>query len=310
MNGKIDTAAAVTLMRIFSDLAVYNTMISREANLRFFDETGLFNNPGSLKYIARLFRDDGDAVMERIKSERPILQLMTHMIFPGVDLAFKAFGKRLKVIEMARHPLYMIEGWHGYIDRCGSDPREFTLWIEHAGKRMPWFASGWEERFMSLGKVDRVIHSIKWFMDRSDEVMNALGPAERAQVLVIPFERFVIDPYPYLVEIESFLGTRATPAVEKALRRQKCPRKHISEGRAHSRWGGKPPQMDDIDDYRRRARFVGDNASGEALDALEEMSLRYEERFGLKRQSPWNLVRGSSLAEAAPVRMNLGGSKG
>ncbi|MBI1911078.1 MAG: hypothetical protein HYS21_03675 [Deltaproteobacteria bacterium] len=291
-HGKIDTDAAMTLMRMFSDIAMYNMMISREVNLRFFDESGLFNNPNCLTYLTRLFHDDGDSVMERIKRDRPILQLMTHMMFPGVDLVFKAFGSRAKVIEMVRHPLYMVEGWDNYIDRCGTDPREFTLWLEHDGRCLPWFANGWENKYVSSSRIDKVIYSMKWLFDQMDNAGKGLNDEQRKQVLIIPFEKFVVGPYPFLDRIESFLGTKLTPAIAKTLKKQKCPRKYISAGRGHDRWGGNPPDIDDIEDYNRRIEFVRANASNEAYTVLKELSLQYETKYGLSDQSPWNrLVR-------------------
>ena len=108
---KIDVDAAKSLMRVYSDLAIYDSMISREVNLRLTDDSGLLNSSNKLKYIARLFYKDGDPVLDRIKKTSPVLQILTHQMLPVIDLAFMAWGDRLKIVEMVRHPLYLIEHW-------------------------------------------------------------------------------------------------------------------------------------------------------------------------------------------------------
>jgi len=286
---KINTDAAISLMRLYADLAIFNQMISREVNLRINDDSGLLNNPKPLEYIARLFYKDGEEVMKRIKQKSPILNIMTHQILPNIDLAFRSFGERLKVVVMVRHPLYMINHWLSYIERYGSDPREFTLWLECNGKPIPWFAQGWEEQYLGLRPIDKVILSIEWLIRKSQDAYKELSITQREQVIFIPFEKIVTDPWPYINELERFLGTDVTAATAKALKRQKVPRANLSAGKGHKQYGWKNENRvnDDLADYNRRKSFVDSNASRTSVDLLNDLCREYEENYELAAQSPW-----------------------
>ena len=119
---KIETDAAITLLRIYADEAIYKLSISREVNFRIKDNTGFLNTSRKWRYLKRLFQEGGDACMERIKKEDPILQTNTHQMFPAIDLVFKAFGPKLTVLEMVRHPIYVITHWISYVDFYGQNP--------------------------------------------------------------------------------------------------------------------------------------------------------------------------------------------
>lgn len=279
--GKIDPDSGEAMMRLYADIALFNSMISREVNLRPFDESGLLNNPRPLEYMARLLYKDGDAVMERIREKRPILQIMTHQILPAARLAFRSFGERFRIIEMVRHPLYMAQHWFSYIERCGRDPREFTLWIEDgSGPPLPWFSSGWEERYSSLSTMDKVIYSIKWLYEESEKALGGLSEGERSRVFLIPFERFVKDPWHFIGKLKAFLGVNPTERTKRVLRKQKCPRANLSAGKGHESYGWSGPLGgDDSEDYSRRMEFVDAKASPEAAAELRRMCGSYEERF-------------------------------
>lgn len=67
--GKMSDDAAETLLKIYADHTQYNNLIGREVNLRWSDDTGLRNNPGSLAYFGRLFHRGGDSVIDVINSK-------------------------------------------------------------------------------------------------------------------------------------------------------------------------------------------------------------------------------------------------
>jgi hypothetical protein len=286
---KIDTDAAIYMMRIYADLAIYNQMISREVNLRIHDDSGLLNNPKPLEYIARLFYKDGETVLKRIKKYSPILNIMTHQILPNIDLAFQSFGQRLKVVVMVRHPLYMIDHWINYIERYGTDPREFSIWLDCDGKKIPWFAYGWEEKYLASNSTDKSIMSIAWLIRKSYEAYDKLSSNQKDQVIIIPFERFVIEPGPYINALEHLLDTKITSKTMKVLKRQRCPRATLSAGRGHKNYGWKKAKQnnDDLSDFNQRKSSINIKANMESINILTALSREYEEKYQLKSQSPW-----------------------
>lgn len=290
---KIDSDAAITLIRLYADELIYDSVISRRINFRIFDDSGFLNNPKKIKYIAQLFFKDGEAAMERIRKNKPILQIMTHQLMPVVNFAFRALGERLRVIEMVRHPLYMINHWFNYIERCGTDPREFNLWIEYKGKALPWFAAGWEEKFISLKTMDKVIHSLDLLINKKNESFDKLDERYKRHILFIPFENFVTNPWPFVREIELFLDTQITAETRRVLKRQRCPRKCLSAGRGHKHygWNKVDRNLTDIMDLKKRKNFVESKANRESIAILNKISEEYENRYNVFKDSSLESIR-------------------
>lgn len=281
--GTIETDAAVSLVRMCADQAIYDSMISREVNLRLFDNTGLLNNPFPWRYIFRLFSKDGNVVLQRIRKSQPILQVNTHQIFPAIRLPFLAFGERLRVIEMVRHPLFVIHHWMRFgADRYGSDPRDFTIWIRDSeGQSVPWFAHGWEAEFRRLCPTDIAIRAVHWLVRERDRVCQQATEEQKRQVLFIPFEHFVTDPWPWLARIEDFLGTRRTSATPKVLKKQRCPRPVLTAGKGHKRSGWQRPgsTATNASEFRLIEGEVEREASPEAFELLRQMCADYERQY-------------------------------
>ncbi len=284
--GKMERDAACAMLGMYADLATYDSMIARETNFRPSDLSGVFSNPGALRYLRRLLAKDGDAVAERIRTERPIVQVLTHQALPAMGAAFDRFGDRLCVIEMVRHPLYLLEHWHSYIDRHGTDARDFTIWLGHGDEALPWFASGWEERYAASGSFDRVIYSIDFLVRGGDAAVEQAGPQARERVLAVPFERFVLEPEPWIGRICELLGTRRSPTTARVLRKQKVPRGMVAAGpdkEIYRRYAWSAPERDATERsvYEQKRALAEQHASPEALEALDRLSAEYEAKWGL-----------------------------
>ena len=105
------------------------------------------------------------------------------------------------------------------------------------------------------------------------------------QVLTIPFEHFVLDPWPYLKKIESLLNSNITNRTKRIIKKQNVPRKKISDGiplAVYKRCGWVPPikGFSENDELSKRREFaVKQGASKEALEVLDEMSAQYEDQY-------------------------------
>lgn len=168
-----------------------------------------------------MFYEDGKVVVDRIQKEKSILHIISHQPLRTMDLAFRAFGNRLRVIENVRHPLFLLEHWYSYIDRHGTDRRDFTIWINYKRKALPWFAVGREEKYDKSTSFDRVIYSIEWLLNKVNEIVSNLDKDQKKQILFAPFEKFVLDPNPYLKAFSELLDTETTFKTRKALRKRK-----------------------------------------------------------------------------------------
>ena len=281
---RIEDDAAVHLIRTYIDLACYNIMIGRESNFRWKDLSGVLSNPRGFRYLWRLFQPDGDQVMDRIKQERPIVQIASHQLLGVGTPLFSALGDRLRIIETVRHPLYLLQHWYSYIDRHGSDPREFTVWLNHNGNHLPWFASGWEEVYIESNKMDRVIYSIDWLARLAISTLESLQVQSQAQVIIIPFERFVVEPEPYIERICQALGTTTTNAIKRAMRKQNIPRKLTTAGidlEIYRRYDWEPPDKtsNEAAEMKSRWDYAGLEASEKGMETLNRMCQDYDSRY-------------------------------
>jgi hypothetical protein len=281
---RIEDDAAESLIRMYVDLACYNLMIGREVNFRWKDLSGVLANPRAWRYFLRLFQPDGAAAVDRIKASHPIVQIVSHQVLGIAQPLFSALGRRLTIVEMVRHPLYLLEHWSSFMDWIGRDPRDFTIWIRHGDSHLPWFALGWEERFSSGSPMDRAIYCIQWLNERMEDTLARLSETERKQVLVIPFERFVVDAWPFIRDLESLLEVKATSSTRRELRKQKVPRRLTTDGRdraIYRRYNWEAPDRNQTEQEQLKKRWdsAARQASGEAMQALEQMCAIYEERY-------------------------------
>ena len=282
--GRIEEDAAVSLIRMYTDLACYNAMIGRETNFRWKDLSGVLANPGGWRYIRRLFMPDGDSAIDRIRSTRPILQIHSHGILGISHPLFEALGDRLKVVEMVRHPLYLLEHWSSYIDRQGTDPRDFAIWVFHRGEYLHWYNAGWEDKFLAANKMDRVIYSIDYLTRLAEDTFLSLDEKYRHRVLTIPFERFVVDPWPYLRMVGEALDTTTTASTIRTLRKQKVPRRLTTEGRdsqVYRRYNWRPQSGNSTEamELQKRWDLAAQEATDDGMEVLKRICGVYEKKY-------------------------------
>lgn len=275
---KIESDVIDTLLLTTADRQQYDNLIGREVNLRWSDYTGLFKNSNSFRYIIRAFSKDGDYAMDKINNQNLALTIMSHIILNVSEPLFRAFGARLKIIETVRHPVFMVNHWYSYLSRFSS-PREFTISIDYKGQKVPWFASSWADEYIEQSEFDRALLSItrvyKKLFSTIDNLLSQNQP-----LLIIPFESFVLDPNPKLVELENFLNRSHSPKVKKILAREKIPRKLISSGLGFSSYGwSKNKSATEEEDYRNRMDFIKSKASEKSIVEFSNTIQIYNERW-------------------------------
>jgi len=276
--GKIETDAVNALLNIHADLSQYNNLIGREVNIRWCDDSGLKNNPNSFKYIKRLFGKEGDAIVEKINTENVALTIMSHMIAQVSEPLFSAYGKRLKLIEVVRHPVYMVRHWYSYFERFYS-AREFTIAVDFEGEKIPWFASNWKKRYKELSIMDRSLASIIYLYEELFSTLILLR--ERQQdYITVSFENFVLRPANVLADLQRYLKRNHSHKIEKILKKQKVPRQYISQGRGHTVYGWRNKNVkSERESYFLEYDFISKDASAELLIKFDELVGNYNERW-------------------------------
>lgn len=275
---KLDSDAATAMLQTYSDLDQYHNLIGREVNLRWEDSSGAAKNPGALRYIRRMFGPEGDQIVERINGENLALNIMSHMILPMAESLLEAFGERLKIIEVVRHPLYMVTHWHAYLSRF-EGPREFTLSFEIEGHKVPWFAADWYEEYVKLSITDRILASIVRLYERLFKVIDEMDQREQP-LLVTSFEQVVLDPEPVLKQLEQFLGRAHNPRLNIILRKQKLPRERITHGKGNAAYGWQAGiESSERDEYEKLTAFIQTSGSDKYLDLYAKLITEYNQRW-------------------------------
>lgn len=280
----IQEDAAIALIRLQTDLDLYNSLMSRETNFRFSDVSSVWKTTARWRYFKRLIMPGDEAVIPRIEKENPILHIVTHMLLGISKPLFQALGDRVRIVEVVRHPLYMLKQWHKWMPRSGVDPRMFGLWIDYKGHSLPWFAHGWEDSYLRSNRMDRTIYAIEKQWRLSMDSLKNLSATEREQVLVIPFEQFVLNPEPFMRKVEQLLEAKVTTATRRMMKKQNVPRRMIADGiglKIYKYYGWEPPSRgsSERDELAKRRAFAAAEATPEAMRILDRYSEEYEAAY-------------------------------
>ncbi len=276
--------ASSAMVGMLTDLQLYNTMMSRETNFRFKDLSSVFYDAHPLRYFKRLFSTGDAAVKEVVNRERPILNLTTHNILGISEPIFKALGDRVVILEIVRHPLYMIKQSVLNMQRLIEDPRHFTIYYRQGQKQaLPVWCYGWEDVFLKSNPTERAIYCMQHLSQLTEMKKVMLREKYKACIITIPFECFVLNPWPYLKEIEKSLGSQMTGTTHKVLRKQKVPRKMIADGinlNVYKRYGWQPAQLEtEQQELALRRQWAQGQAGPQALAVLDQLSKIYEQDY-------------------------------
>lgn len=284
---KMSADVAVTLIRMQVDMDLYNLMMSREINFRFSDLSSVFKNPRTWRYIRRLFQAGDEMAARRIQKENPILNIVLHDSLQRSEPLLLALGKRARFIEVVRHPLYMLKQWMVNMETLlpeGGHPRDFGIGFDYQGKILPWFAHGWEEKYLAANNMDKVIFLIERHIREANHAYHHLTPEQKQQVLTIPFEKFVIHPWPYIGALENLLGTKATLLTKWAMKKQRVPRKKIADGIGRAiykkyGWESSSTKSHETDELQKRRDYAAQSASKEGMEVLDRICQDYEKNY-------------------------------
>lgn len=282
--GKLDGEAAATTISMLADLRLYNLMQSREVNFRPSDLSSVFRASHPLKYIRRLFQPGDRRAAERIPDENPILFLTTHRLIAYGEPLLDAFSDRLVFVEVVRHPLYMIiQNTLNYSGLIGT-ARDFTIYYDYRGTHVPYFVRGWEDRFLSSNFVERAIYSIRHLTSRSQAMRASIEVRGESRIVTVPFERFVLDPDPYMKTLEDVIGTQVTPATRRMLAKQRVPRAKYADSlnlAVYRRCGWEPPKpgLSEREEFEHRRLWAERQVSTDAMLTLDALCDEYEATF-------------------------------
>lgn len=262
--GKMNSDAAMAFLKIYADLSQYNNLIGREVNLRWGDDSGFRNNPGSIAYLKRLFHKGGDSVADTINSKNLALLIASHELLSVSNLLFESYGPRLKLIEVVRHPIHLFNNVRDYT-AAFERSREFTLSFDFEGTKIPWFAESWAKEFAEASITDRALLSIARMQNSMIKAIEQLSSTSKP-ILVLAFESTVLDPQSALTQLEQFLGRTRTTRTDRVLRQQALPRTKISAGKSTSSFSFNPKtSVTEVQIYEQIVENINNTGTATAI---------------------------------------------
>lgn len=281
---KIEDDAAAAMISLLADLQLYNSMQSRETNFRPSDLSSVFRDSRPLRYFRRLFQKGDKHAAEQIALENPILLLTTHKMIAYCNPLFAALGRRAILIEVVRHPLYMIIQNAINFGGLISSPTDFTIHYDYAGKSVPYYVYGWEDKYLNASLMDRAIFYIQHLSSRSLSMKEKLRNECNGQILSVPFEKFVIAPDPYMKLFEEALETKVTTHTNRMMKKQNVPREKYSDSldlAVYRRCGWESPKkgFSEKHEFEYRRQWAANQASTAAMRVLDDLCNEYESRY-------------------------------
>ena len=228
--GKLSSDAAAVALKIEFDEKYYYNEISRDVNFRWSDYSGVFKQGKRLTYFIRLFQNADEKAILRLKKKNPIFQEMTHDALHLADFYFDTLGARLKLIHVLRDPVANIyeQNRRNFGSRIGTDPRELQLTFNYKGESIPIMALGNEEEYLTANPLERLVLMVDSMFSANMTGYFNLDKIQKSRVSFINFDQFVLNPYPYLSELENFIGSQFGRATKRILNRENCPRESSS----------------------------------------------------------------------------------
>ena len=281
---KLSSDATQALIKLKTDLQLYNIMMGRELNFRPSDLSSVFNNHDPSRYFQRIFQPGDEVIPDIIRREQPILNLTTHNLLAYSEPIWQSIGKRCVFIEIIRHPIYMVRQQQLNMERVPSSTRDFNINFEFNGVEVPYYTHGWEELFLNSNSIQKAIHSIYQITTSTEKNKHLMKDRYDAKIFTIPFELFVLEPEPWIEKIVNLLDTVSTDSTKKVMIQQNVPRQKIAEGvdfEIYKRCGWIPPingasEREEL--LVRREGFINE-AGEEAMLILDKLCDEYEKKY-------------------------------
>ena len=284
--GKIPIDAAKTMIRIQSDLKLYNTMMGRDVNFRPTDQSSAIKHHNPSRYFQRLLNSGDDQIPKRIKEERPILNLAVHNLLSYSEPVWEALEGRCVYINIVRHPIHMVEQQSYQMKVCMEDDgvRDFAIFYDYKGQDIPYYAYKWEEEYLDSNATERAIHYMDEMTRRNKRSEKKIKEKYKAEILTVPFELFVLNPESWVQDIASKIGSSVTNATYRVMSEQNVPRGKVSAGLAldeYVRYGWTPPVdgISEADELTEKRENIASIVNKQVLEILDNLSEEYERNF-------------------------------
>ena len=221
---KIEKSMAISILKTQIDTELYNNMIGRCVNTRLTDYTSMYRYHSPELYLKRQLNMDGPIIAEKVNAEKPIYLNWCHDMIQKSGLMFETFNDKIKLIYINRHPIDIIYEWDQkkFGERMACDPTEMHYTIKYMDTVVPELAYGWEDEYLRVNSMDRIIRMIYVSFKRNLEALKKTK--YRSQILVQNFEDIVTEPEISINQIGKFIKSKPLDCIRDITQKERCPR--------------------------------------------------------------------------------------
>jgi len=259
---KISKDMAIAILQTQLDTELYKNMIGRSINNRPTDYTSLSKYHTPDKYIKRQQEEDGPIIGAKVLKEKPIYLNWCHDLIQKSDIIFEAFQDKVKFIYINRRPVDIIYEWDkkNFGERIANDSTEMQYVIEHNNSFVPETAVGWEDEYLKMKPLERIVKLIHTSFKRNlDSIMINIE-----KIMIVNFEDLVTEPNKTIKDISSFLKVQPMQDILlDILAKENCPRILSHE------------------DYMSRKKNITENLGVEYQDLLQDLESMYYKLYNI-----------------------------
>ena len=223
--GKIDQSTSKFLLKSGVSLGIYNDAIGRNSNFRPDDFTSVWKYRDPMEYIQRLMQSDGDEVLARLNMQSRVFPMMIHNGLWHANLWLDSLPNA-KMIHMQRHPVDIVYSWigKGYGGDFYNNNRATVVTYQYRKNVLPYYVYGWEDEYLSLGQVDRVVSLVAHIRRCHYEAYAKLSSDDQKRVLFVKHQTLITKTQECLQTIKNFIGEGPSKYTPTVLMQQNCPR--------------------------------------------------------------------------------------
>ena len=239
-SSKMDEELYSEFIRQYCDNTIYNLTMGRNSNFRFSDISSIFQSPKRFKFLKRIFEKGDNASVDEIKVKKPIINFTSSALLLFINEIAKSLSNRVLFIETFRDPLYMFKQAKINHKEVHVEKREknFTFEVFEENERsfyFDYYSNIDQFRNLDLSKSNEQIvkyleRVCQFYFNFDFNKIDMKG----GKLICLPFEKFVLGPDKWIEEILSFLDIGKTKNLIKELKKQKVPRKILTDGYSRS----------------------------------------------------------------------------
>ena len=223
--GQINDTSSASFIQFAVEANTYNQIIGRYLNTRPSDLSSIYNSPDPEAVLKRAQTEDGMVAVNRSNLEKRFSVFQLHSTLMASGLLLEAVPTA-KIIHLNRHPVDLAYKWfqRGWGKREPTDPLSFVPIIKTADGVAPWFAQGWERKFLNGNHLERIIDSVVYLNDWDDRGYSALDKKKKQNIFRFALEDLFTTPDAVVENIGKFLETDPRREMGAMLLEERCPR--------------------------------------------------------------------------------------